>query len=108
VAAEYFDEVLIWQDEDYARGRDSREVRSLIVEGARGNSKERLIQVIQTEDDAVDQALQKARANSIICIFTGRIEAMTAKIKGLQEGELDLTISKEDIPNITFADDASM
>ena len=108
VAAEYFDEVLAWQDEDYARGRDSREVRSLIVEGARGSSKERLIQVLQNEDDAVDQALQKATANSIICIFTGRIEAMTAKIKGLQEGELDLTISKEDIPNITYADDASM
>jgi len=56
--------------------------------------------VIPDEDDAVDHALQEAGPDCIICIFTGRIEAMTDKIKALKEKELDLSIAREDIPNI--------
>ena len=98
VAGEYFDELIIWEDQDASRGRDSREVMELIVEGAKikpGNS----FQVILDEDEAVDHALQKAPHNSVICLFTGRIEEMTAKINAYKEKELDLNITKDDIPN---------
>ena len=100
VAAEYFDELIIWKDEEYTRGRDSTEVMNLILEGARSIPGKTNTRVIMDEDEAVDHALEKAQPNSIICIFTGRIEAMTARINMYKEKELDLDISKEDIPNI--------
>ncbi len=101
VASEYFDQVIVWADQDYARGRDSQEVMDLIVQGARDNPKKALVQVIQDEDEAVDYALKTARSNSIICIFTGRISAMTSKVKDLKEKEVNLSLSREDIPNIS-------
>jgi len=101
VAAEYFDEVVVWVDEDYARGRDSQEVMGLIAEGARSNPQKATVRIIPHEDDAVDHAFDHARPNSIIAVFTGRIEDMTAKIKAAKEEELDLNIAPEDIPNIT-------
>ena len=100
MAAEYFDELIIWKDEDYSRGRDSKEVMDLIVEGAQSSPGKSSIRIILDEDEAVDEALQKARPNSVICIFTGRIEEMTARINAYKEKEVDLDISKEDIPNI--------
>lgn len=105
VAAEYFNEVIVWVDEDYARGRDSREVMELIVEGARSNPRNASVLMIPDEDEAVDHALRKAEFNSLIAVFTGRIEAMTAKIKAAKERELDLTITREDIPNIAVLSD---
>lgn len=99
VAAEFFDQVIIWIDEDYARGRDSREVMELIAQGARSNPKNTSIQIIPSEDEAVDHALSTARDNSMICVFTGRTEYMTSKIKDLKEKELNLCLSREDIPN---------
>mgnify|MGYP006280245921 CR=1 FL=1 len=100
MAAEYFDQLIVWQDEDYARGRDSREVMDLIIQGAKSNPKQPDIQVILDEDQAVDQALTTAGWQTIIVVFTGRIEAMTSKIKEWKEKELDLTITREDIPNM--------
>ncbi len=100
-AAEHFHRIIVWEDKDYARGADSKEVTRLIRDGAESNPKNARVQVIPDEDDAVDQALQEAGLDSIICIFTGRIEAMTAKIKALKEKELNLSIAREDIPNIT-------
>jgi len=100
MAAEYFHRIIVWEDRDYARGRDSREVMELIRDGAANNPKNARVQVIPDEDDAVDHALQEAGPDCIICIFTGRIEAMTDKIKALKEKELDLSIAREDIPNI--------
>ncbi len=100
MAAEYFHRIIVWEDRDYARGRDSREVMELIRDGAANNPKNARVQVIPHEDDAVDHALQEAGPDCIICIFTGRIEAMTDKIKALKEKELDLSIAREDIPNI--------
>ncbi|MFW6314936.1 MAG: Mur ligase family protein, partial [Desulfohalobiaceae bacterium] len=102
-AAEYFQQVIVWKDEEYARGRDSQEVMDLILAGARSNLKSALVEVILDEDQAVEQALQTARQDSIICIFTGRIEAMTARIKALKEQELDLDLAREDIPSISQA-----
>ena len=104
VAGEYFDELIIWEDQSSARGRDSKEVMELIVEGAKikpGN----MFQIILDEDEAVDYALQNAPQNSIICIFTGRIKEMTARINKHKEEELDLEISKKDIPNISLSSD---
>ncbi|RQD74306.1 cyanophycin synthetase [Desulfonatronospira sp. MSAO_Bac3] len=101
VAAEYFDRIIVWEDQDYARGRDSMKVMQLIQEGAASSSKKARVLSILDEDDAVDHALQEALPEAIICIFTGRIEAMTAKIKALREKELDLIIAREDIPNIS-------
>ena len=105
MAAEYFDELIIWKDEDYARGRDSSEVMNLILEGAQSTPGKTNIQVILDEDEAVDHALERARPNSVICIFTGRIEAMTSKINRNKEKEVDLDISEEDIPNIGLSTD---
>lgn len=99
MAAEYFDELIIWRDEDYARGRDSTEVMNLILEGAKSIPGRTLTRVILDEDEAVEHALQKARPNSVVCIFTGRIEEMTARISALKEKEVDLDITKDDIPN---------
>ncbi len=104
VAAEFFDEVIVWVDEDYARGRDSSEVMELIASGAKSNPKNTPVRIIPEEDEAVDHALSRAGFNSMICVFTGRIEAMTAKIKELKEKELNLSLTKEDIPNIGHAD----
>jgi cyanophycin synthetase len=98
VAAEYFDTVIIWQDEDYARGRDSAEVMDLIIEGARKRPEQAFVKVIRNEDDAVDYAIENAGDDSIICIFTGRIRFMTDKIRALKEQEMDLTITTDDIP----------
>ncbi len=99
-AAEYFDELIIWKDEDYTRGRKSTQVMNLIVEGARSMPGKALVQIILDEDEAVDHALQNVRPNSVICIFTGRIEAMTAKITAHKEQELNLDITPKDIPNM--------
>ncbi|MBS3780740.1 MAG: cyanophycin synthetase, partial [Desulfovermiculus sp.] len=85
---------------DYARGRDSKEVMDLIVQGAKSNPKQPDIQIILDEDQAVDHALATAGWKTVIVVFTGRIEAMTAKIKDWKEKELDLTITREDIPNM--------
>ncbi|MFW5819115.1 MAG: glutamate ligase domain-containing protein, partial [Desulfovermiculus sp.] len=100
MAAEYFDQLIVWKDEDYARGRDSMEIMELIVKGAGSNPRKPDIQVILDEDEAVDHALTTAGWKTVIAIFTGRIEAMTARIKAWKEKELDLTITKEDIPNM--------
>ncbi|MCF8232424.1 MAG: cyanophycin synthetase [Bacteroidales bacterium] len=105
MAAEYFDELIIWEDREYARGRDSTEVMNLILEGAKSIPEKTNIQIILDEDEAVDHAMKKALPNSVICIFTGRIEAMTSKISMHKEKELDLNISKEDIPNIGLLTD---
>ncbi len=102
VAARHFDRVIVWEDRDYARGRDSREIMDLVIEGARSAQPETDPQIIFDEDDAVDHALGHAAPGSIICIFTGRIEEMTAKIKTLKEQEVDLTITQAEIPNIGF------
>jgi len=98
-AARHFDRVIVWADQDYARGRDSREIMNLVLEGARSALPENVPQVIFEEDAAVDHALAEAVPGSIVCIFTGRIEEMTAKIKALKEQEVDLTITRADIPN---------
>ena len=98
VAAEYFDTVIIWEDEDYARGRDSTEVMELIIEGARKRPDNAFVKVIRNEDDAVDHAIENAGDDSIICIFTGRIRFMTDKIRALKEREMDFTITTDDIP----------
>ena len=100
VAAEYFDQLIVWKDEDYARGRDSKEIMDLIVQGARKNPRMPDIQVILDEDEAVDHALATAGWKTVIAVFTGRIEDMTARIKTWKENELDLTITKDDIPNM--------
>ncbi|MFO8000892.1 MAG: cyanophycin synthetase [Marinilabilia sp.] len=105
VAGEYFDELIIWEDQSASRGRDSREIMELIVEGAKikpGNT----FQVILDEDEAVDHALEKAPHNSVICIFTGRIEEMTAKIIANKEKEINLEITRDDIPNIGSMDES--
>jgi cyanophycin synthetase len=101
MAAEYFDELIIWKDEDYARGRDSQEVMDLIVEGAKSIPGKTLTQIILDEDEAVEHAMQTARKDSVICIFTGRIEEMTARINAYKEKEVNLEISRDDIPNIS-------
>jgi cyanophycin synthetase len=102
VAAEFFQEVIVWVDEDYARGRDSREIAELILQGARDNSRKASVRMIPDEDEAVDHALKKAAYNSIVCVFTGRIEEMTTKIKELKEKELNLDLTRQDIPNISY------
>ena len=106
MAAEYFDELIIWKDEDYARGRDSQEVMELIIEGAKSTPGKTLTQVIFDEDEAVDHALQTARQDSVICIFTGRIEEMTARINAYKEKEVNLEISRDDIPNISSSQES--
>ena len=103
IAAEYFEEVIVWEDKDYARGRDSKEVMDSVVQGTRDNPRKVQVRVIKDEDDAVDYALENAHPDSIICIFTGRVPAITARMKSLKEDELNLKISKQDIPNITLA-----
>lgn len=108
MASEYFDELIIWKDEAYTRGRDSSEVMNLILEGAKSIPGKSLIQVILDEDEAVDYTLQNARPNSIICIFTSRIEAITSKIRKHKEKEVDLEITKNDIPNIGSSADDDM
>jgi cyanophycin synthetase len=100
MAAEYFDQLIVWEDADYARGRDSKEVMELILRGARSNPKAPDIQVILDEDEAVEHALTTAGWQTIIAVFTGRIEHMTAKIKDWRESELDLTLTRNDIPNL--------
>jgi cyanophycin synthetase len=100
MAAEYFDQLIVWEDADYARGRDSKEVMELILRGARSNPKDPDIQVILDEDEAVEHALTTAGWQTIIAVFTGRIEHMTAKIKDWRESELDLTLTRNDIPNL--------
>ncbi|MCF8109032.1 MAG: cyanophycin synthetase [Desulfohalobiaceae bacterium] len=100
MAAEYFDEVIIWEDQDYTRGRDSREVVNLLLEGARSHSKNPEIAFIADEDQAVDQAMYHAQPNTVLCILTARVEEMTEKMDRFLEQEIDLHISKEDIPNM--------
>jgi cyanophycin synthetase len=104
IAAEYFDEVIVWEDKDYARGRDSKEVMDVVVQGTQDNPRKAQVRVIRDEDDAVDYALENAHPDSIICIFTGRVTDITAKMKSLKEDELQLKITKQDIPNINLAD----
>ena len=99
-AARFFDQVIVWEDKEYARGRDSREIMDLVMDGARSNPQKTEILAIPDEDDAVDHAIERASQDSIICIFTGRIEAMITKVKALKEREVDLTITRDDIPNI--------
>ena len=77
-----------------------QDTTNLTLEGARSNPIKTDIEVIWDEDEAVEHALEQAQPNSVICIFTGRIEAMPSKISRLKEQELNLDISKEDIPNI--------
>lgn len=86
-AARHFDQVIVWEDHDYARGRDSREIMDLVLEGTRSARPKNAPRVIFDEDEAVDHALAEAIPGSIICIFTARIEEMTAKIKTLKELE---------------------
>jgi cyanophycin synthetase len=59
----------------------------LVLEGTRSARPKNDPQVIFDEDEAVDHALAEAEPGSIICIFTARIEEMTAKIKTMKELE---------------------
>ncbi len=100
VAAEYFDQLIVWEDADYARGRDSQEVMDLVLQGAKSSYQDPDILIIPDEDDAVEHALSTAEWQTVIAVFTGRIEQMTARIKEWKEKELDLTLTREDIPNL--------
>ena len=104
VAAEFFDTVIIWKDDEYARGRDSKEVMDLIVEGAENGPRKTEVRVILNEDDAVDHAIANVKKDQMICIFTGRIRFMTDKIRTLKEKELDFTITPDDVPGPFFVE----
>ena len=99
LAAEYFDEVIVWEDKKYARGRDSTEIMNVIIEGARSNPKNRQVYAITNEDDAVAFALDHVRPKSLICLFTGRLEEMIRIINSRKEKELVPVLKPEDISN---------
>ncbi len=101
LAAEYFDEVIVWEDKQYARGRDSNEIMNLLLEGARSNPNSGNVHVIRSEDDALNYALNHARARSIICLFTGRVPELTQMINRRKEKELITNFKLVDIPNKT-------
>ncbi len=103
LAAEYFDEVIVWEDKDYARGRDSEEIMNMLYEAAKSNPKNAKVELIPDEDEAVAHALENAPPNSIICLFTGRTEEMTRMLNARKEEGLDLEIPQEDIPNVPFS-----
>jgi len=104
VAAEHFDEIIVWEDEGYARGRDSQEVVNLLLDGAGSNAKKPKVVFIQDEDEAVEQAMYNAKTGTVICIFTARVEEMTAKMDQFMEKEINLEISIEDIPNREYTE----
>lgn len=101
LAAEYFDEVIVWEDKQYARGRDSNEIMNVILQGARSNPNRGNVHVIRSEDDAMNYALNHARPRSIICLFTGRKEEMTHYLNRRKEKELITDFKLVDIPEKT-------
>ncbi len=103
LAAEHFDEVIVWEDTEYARGRDSLEIMNLIYEGAVSNPKKRKVHIIRREDDAIEYALNHVQPNSIICLFTGRIEALTRMLNRRKENMTDLQYKPEDFTLISLA-----
>ncbi|NLZ93126.1 MAG: cyanophycin synthetase [Firmicutes bacterium] len=84
VAAQYFDQLLIKEDEDL-RGRKAGEVAALLKEGALSAGKDAAqIAFFPRDRDAVRAALKMAAVNDLVIIFYEKLEPVLAEIAAWQ------------------------
>lgn len=65
---EMLDEIIIRQDKD-GRGKSSEEIASLLIEGIKSAGSQIKISLISDEQEALDYAMQQAKANDLILYF---------------------------------------
>jgi cyanophycin synthetase len=83
-AAEMFDEIIVRVDQD-TRGRNPRDIVSLVSRGIRLVNKNVPIEVIPDETEAVITAVENARKGSLIVVATEKVERAINLIKDLQK-----------------------
>ncbi len=94
--AEHFDEILVWQDEDYARGKDSEAVMNHVVEGIKSHPEKSVkVQMFKDENEALKYALRNVKPDSIIGLFTGHFTELTKMLNRMKDRELDMELPKK-------------
>lgn len=87
IASQYFDEIIIRQDSSL-RGRTSKEIIDLLLEGINGDkSKDIPVTIMKTEKEAIIHAYKNALPGSIIVLLADKVEASLEFIKQLKEEE---------------------
>lgn len=84
VAGTIFDEIIIRVDED-TRGRNARDIVSLVNRGIRMTSKKVPVEVIPGETDAVIHAVNTAKRGSLIVVATEKVDRAIRLMQDLQK-----------------------
>ncbi len=80
IAVEIFDRIIIKEDQD-PRGRKPGEVADLIAKGISQSAPDSTYEVILSETDATNKALNQAQTNDLIVIFPEKVSPAIALIK---------------------------
>ncbi len=80
IAVEIFDQIIIKEDQD-SRGRKPGEVADLIAKGISQSNPDSTYEVILSEVDATNKALNQAQTNDLIVIFPEKVGQAIALIK---------------------------
>ncbi len=94
IAARYFDEIIVRQDNDL-RGRTSDELMQLIMAGINETKTRDIpINIILKESEAIRYAYEHAKPGSIITVMCDKVEDSVELVKNLKE-EKDRNIARE-------------
>ncbi len=102
VAAEMFDEIIIRQDKNL-RGKTEKELIGMITDGIKSVDKDKPVQVIPSEAEAITHAITNAKKGSFIIICSDVVpDALNLVMKFKEEEANKLyEFTKKDIPNLT-------
>ncbi|WP_299459901.1 cyanophycin synthetase [uncultured Microscilla sp.] len=99
VSAKVFDEIIIRQDADL-RGRTSKEILNLLIEGIHSIDASRVVSVVPDEMDAISKSIKEAKKGAFITIISDAIPEAIQLIRTLKKQESDVVVLKSDIPNL--------
>ncbi|MGB5631650.1 MAG: cyanophycin synthetase [Waterburya sp.] len=80
ISAEIFDRIIVKEDQD-SRGRKPGEVAELITKGICQENPDSTYEVILSETDATNQALNQAQNNDLVVIFPEKVDQAIGLIK---------------------------
>lgn len=87
IAARYFDEIIIREDEDL-RGRTSKELQDLILKGINETSQKQIqVTTVLKQKDAILYAYQHAPAGALVTVMCDVVPEALAVVKQIKEEE---------------------
>jgi cyanophycin synthetase len=101
IAAEMFDEIIIRQDKNL-RGRSEKEIIDMLLAGVHSVDVNKKVRVIQSEKEAISEAITNATKGSLITICSDVIPDALAQVTSYKEEESKrlYEFGRKDIPNL--------